>query len=255
MLQGLAIGGEMPGAWVFVAEHVPARRVGFAAASLCSGMSVGILLGSLTALWLHGRFDEHQVLAGAWRLPFLVGGVFGFVAVWLRRWLAETPVFLQMQAERQLVEELPFKRVLRDHPAAVGVSMLATWVLTAAIVVVILMTPTLIQSAFGVPEALAARGNVIAACCPYRYSTSSGCLRVGGGKAASSSARSAAARRSDSAAALARTCPGEPDSGMAMTRPLRIAQASATAGASTPWRAATRASTALPSRARLPSGE
>ncbi|WP_066097477.1 MFS transporter [Xanthomonas massiliensis] len=165
MLQGLAIGGEMPGAWVFVAEHVPARRGGFAAASLCSGMSVGILLGSLTALWLHGRFDEHQVLAGAWRLPFLVGGVFGFVAVWLRRWLAETPVFLQMQAERQLVEELPFKRVLRDHPAAVGVSMLATWVLTAAIVVVILMTPTVVQGAFGVSAGLATRGNVLASAC------------------------------------------------------------------------------------------
>jgi hypothetical protein len=26
VLQGAAIGGEMPGAWVFVAEHVPARR-------------------------------------------------------------------------------------------------------------------------------------------------------------------------------------------------------------------------------------
>lgn len=162
MLQGVAVGGEMPGAWVFVAEHVPPRRVAFAAASLCSGMSVGILLGSLTALWLHGRFAPEQVLAGAWRLPFVVGGVFGFVSVWLRHWLEETPVFLQMQAERQQLEELPFKRVVREHPGAVGLSMLATWGLTAAIVVVILMTPTVAQQAFALEAGLATRGNVLA---------------------------------------------------------------------------------------------
>src|SRR3569833_1700121 len=49
VVQGIAVGGEVPGAWVFVAEHVPPRRVGFACASLTSGLTVGILLGSLVA--------------------------------------------------------------------------------------------------------------------------------------------------------------------------------------------------------------
>ncbi|MDU1798654.1 MAG: MFS transporter, partial [Pseudomonas aeruginosa] len=35
--QGAAIGGEVPGAWVFVAEHVPARHVGYACGTLTSG--------------------------------------------------------------------------------------------------------------------------------------------------------------------------------------------------------------------------
>src|SRR5665647_2542350 len=30
IMQGAAIGGEVPGAWVFVSEHVPQRHVGFA---------------------------------------------------------------------------------------------------------------------------------------------------------------------------------------------------------------------------------
>jgi MFS family permease len=34
ILQGAAIGGEVPGAWVFVAEHVPARRIGIACGTL-----------------------------------------------------------------------------------------------------------------------------------------------------------------------------------------------------------------------------
>ena len=37
ILQGAAIGGEVPGAWVFVAEHVPARRVGVACGTLTAG--------------------------------------------------------------------------------------------------------------------------------------------------------------------------------------------------------------------------
>ena len=39
ILQGAAIGGEVPGAWVFVAEHVPARRVGLAS-GLCAGRTL-----------------------------------------------------------------------------------------------------------------------------------------------------------------------------------------------------------------------
>lgn len=34
ILQGAAIGGEVPGAWVFVAEHVPEKRIGIACGTL-----------------------------------------------------------------------------------------------------------------------------------------------------------------------------------------------------------------------------
>src|SRR5690606_40944899 len=47
VMQGAAIGGEVPGAWVFVAEHVPARRIGLACSTLTAGLTAGILLGSL----------------------------------------------------------------------------------------------------------------------------------------------------------------------------------------------------------------
>lgn len=165
MLQGLAIGGEMPGAWVFVAEHAPASRMGFAVGSLSAGINVGTLMGSLMASWVVHAFAPADVLAWGWRIAFVVGGVFGFVSVWLRRWLEETPVFTRIRQQQALSAELPIKRVLKGHAGGVAVSMLATWALTAGIVVVILMTPTLIQSSFGIPEAVAARGNVMAATC------------------------------------------------------------------------------------------
>jgi len=162
ILQGAAVGGEVPGAWTFVAEHVPERKTGFACGTLTSGLTVGILIGSLIATWVNKTWSATDVQAFAWRIPFLIGGVFGFFAVFLRRLLAETPVFEEMRRRRELVEGLPLRVVLAGHGRAVAQSMLLTWVLTAAIVVVILMTPTLIQKLFGIAAADTLAANSLA---------------------------------------------------------------------------------------------
>lgn len=162
ILQGAAVGGEVPGAWTFVAEHVPERRVAFACGTLTAGLTIGILLGSLIATAVNKSYSPADVLAFGWRIPFLVGGVFGFFAVFLRRLLAETPVFEEMRRRNELVRGLPLKTVLAGHGRAVVVSMLLTWVLTAAIVVVILMTPTLIQKLFAITPADALSANSLA---------------------------------------------------------------------------------------------
>lgn len=163
VVQGLAIGGEIPGAWVFVAEHVPANRVGLACASLTSGLTAGILIGSLVAAGLSARLAPEDMLAYGWRIAFILGGIFGFFAVYVRRWLSETPVFARMRERKELSSELPAWVVLRDHRAGTILSMLVTWVLTAAIVVDILMTPTLMQTAFKVEQARAFSGGSLAA--------------------------------------------------------------------------------------------
>ena len=162
LLQGAAVGGEVPGAWVFVAEHVPASRTGFACGTLTAGLTLGILLGSLVASGINTAWTRGEVLEWAWRIPFVLGGVSGLLAVWLRRYLHETPVFEELRRRRALVDGLPLRRVLAGHAREVGVSMLLTWLLTAGIVVVILMTPTLAQNLFAIPAADAARANSVA---------------------------------------------------------------------------------------------
>ncbi len=163
VIQGIAIGGEVPGAWVFVAEHAPPGRIGFACASLTSGLTVGILIGSLVAAAINTHMTAADVLDYGWRIPFVLGGLFGFLAVYLRRWLSETPVFVEMRERRELVREMPLKSVLKGQMSGVVLSMLATWMLTAAIVVVILMTPTLVQDKFHIDAARAFLGNNLAA--------------------------------------------------------------------------------------------
>lgn len=145
MLQGAAIGGEVPGAWTFVAEHVPSNRVGMATGFLCSGLTLGILIGSLIAAAINWLFSPEQVSDYAWRIPFLLGGVFGLVGVYLRRFLSETPVFIAMQAAQQQRTSLPVKEVLAKYRHGIVISALLTWVLSASIMVTTLMTATFLE--------------------------------------------------------------------------------------------------------------
>ena len=162
VIQGAAIGGEVPGAWVFVSEHVPARNTGFACGTLTAGLTAGILLGSLVATLINSVYSAEEVADYAWRIPFLLGGVFGLFSVYLRRWLHETPVFAELQQRKALAEEVPLRAVLRDHRGAIVLSMLLTWLLSAGIIVVILMTPTVLQTVYGFTPSVALQANSLA---------------------------------------------------------------------------------------------
>ena len=183
IMQGAAIGGEAPGAWVFVSEHVSPRHRTLACGALSAGLCSGILLGSLVARAINAAFDEAEVLAWAWRLPFIVGGVFGLLAMFLRRKLHETPVFAEMRERKALAAELPLKAVVRDHVGAVLLAMLLTWLLTAAVVVTLLMMPTLLQG-LGVSRADALSGNTLAICATVVANIAAGWLadRFGPGR-------------------------------------------------------------------------
>jgi MFS family permease len=148
VIQGVAIGGEAPGGWVFVAEHARRGQVGFAVGLLTGGLTGGILLGSIAATLLDLTFKPDEIAAWAWRLPFLLGGLFGFIAMFLRRWLDETPVFEELRRGAALSRELPLRVVFRNHGRAILLSIVSTWMLTAIIVVAILMTPALLQTVF-----------------------------------------------------------------------------------------------------------
>nr|WP_208293506.1 MFS transporter [Zophobihabitans entericus] len=160
--QGAAVGGEIPGAWTFVAEHVPTKRVGFACGTLTAGLVVGILIGSIVSTLIHKYVSDENMLIWGWRLPFLLGGVFGICSMYLRRWLKETPIFAEMQQRKNLDKNVPVVTVLKEHKHSVVISMLLTWVLSAGIMVVILLAPTYLQKVFSVDPVVALQANSLA---------------------------------------------------------------------------------------------
>src|ERR1700692_4431903 len=146
VLQGLSVGGQAPGAFVFASEHVRTDRVGFACGLVMSGICTGILLGALTATLLNSVLSKEEMASWGWRIPFIAGGVAGFVAVYLRRFLQETPVFESLKTSTNKLSELPLKIVLRDHLPTVILSMLGTWIFAGVFVVFFLYMPTYLQT-------------------------------------------------------------------------------------------------------------
>jgi len=162
VVQGIAIGGEAPGGWVYVAEHAPRGRRGFAIGLLTAGLSFGILLGSLVATAVNRFATPADIATKYWRVPFLLGGVLGLLAVKFRRSLHETPVFLALRNTVSQSSGVPLKVILKQHLGAVWISAIVTWSLTAVIVVEILMTPALLQKGYGISPLAAQTSNLLA---------------------------------------------------------------------------------------------
>jgi MFS family permease len=96
LAQGIAIAGEFAGAAVFVSEHVLGSRVGYALGWMMCGSYLGFFLGAAMAAFLSNTLDPAALDAWGWRVAFIVGGIFGLVAVYLRRALDETPLFKEI---------------------------------------------------------------------------------------------------------------------------------------------------------------
>lgn len=141
IFQGAAIGGEMPGAWTFIAEHTPPQRYGLGIGILTSGITGGIMLGFLAFIIVSSIFTPAEIKDWAWRIPFWVGGVFGIISVYLRRYLKETPIFKEMAEAKQLSKEIPLVTVVKKHKVACVIVALLTWSLSTTVMVGILITP------------------------------------------------------------------------------------------------------------------
>ena len=143
--QGIAVGGELPGAWVFIQEHAPTKQKNLYISLLCASVTAGIFLGALVYLLIYTIFSEEEVKNWAWRVAFGIGGVFGIISVYLRKFLEETPVFLQMKNDNALLS-FPLKELFKrkNSSFAITVSMLSTWVLTACILLFVLQLPNFV---------------------------------------------------------------------------------------------------------------
>ena len=122
LLQGFCLGGELPGAIVYVTETAGRRR-GFGCGLVFACVNAGVLAATLVSLGLHSVLDAGQVARYGWRIAFALGGVAGLVGMLLRRRLAETPQFAAIRAHARL----PLTELLRGHGGAVvlGVAVCA----------------------------------------------------------------------------------------------------------------------------------
>jgi len=96
MVQGFSTGGEYGGAATFMAEYAPDDRRGFYGSFLEFGTLAGFSLGAALMLGFSLLLGEAAMHEWGWRVPFLIAAPMGFVGLYLRSKMEDTPIFREM---------------------------------------------------------------------------------------------------------------------------------------------------------------
>ncbi|GAB2930489.1 MFS transporter [Hafnia psychrotolerans] len=97
MFQGLFAGGEFGGAVSLMTEFAPKGKRGLYGAWQSFTVALGLLTGVALVALLVQTLPTEQMKEWGWRIPFLLALPMGFVALWLRLKLDETPSFQASQ--------------------------------------------------------------------------------------------------------------------------------------------------------------
>lgn len=116
--QGMSLGGEVSNASAYLAEIAPPSRRGRYSAFFYISTGTALLAASLMGVLLTSVLDQDQLQSYGWRIAFGVGGLLGFVGMWLRRSLVETDQF-EENAVKARATKNPLMQTIRHHPRAV----------------------------------------------------------------------------------------------------------------------------------------
>lgn len=109
-LQGMCIGGEYNGAFIFAFEHIHHRQ-GFIGGIITSAAICGMVLAISMSL-LVIRFINMET---AWRIPFITGGLIAMVGFKVRRLVRESPEFVKLSLSYRLRDPITFFTNLQKH--------------------------------------------------------------------------------------------------------------------------------------------
>lgn len=117
IVQGFSTGGEYAGATTFVSEYAPDKRRGFFASFLDLGSYLGFAMGAALVSALQLTMGQAAMEEWGWRIPFLLAGPLGLIAVYFRNKIEESP---QFQATLDAQEELAKHAAASDEATAKG---------------------------------------------------------------------------------------------------------------------------------------
>jgi MFS transporter, MHS family, proline/betaine transporter len=111
-LQGFSAGGEYGGGACYLAEFATDRRRGVTVTFIAWSGVVGFLLGSVTVTLLQAILGDAAMDSYGWRIPFLIAGPLGFVGLYIRLKLTDTPAFEALAASDDVAAS-PLREAVR----------------------------------------------------------------------------------------------------------------------------------------------
>ncbi|MEM0159019.1 MAG: MFS transporter [Thermoplasmataceae archaeon] len=107
IVQGIGLGGEWPAASSLTIEYIStSKRRAFLTGWIQNGANIGLLFASLLFSLVSSVYTHAELLAFAWRIPFIVGVIILGVAIFIRLRIEESPLFKNLKKENK-VERLP----------------------------------------------------------------------------------------------------------------------------------------------------
>ncbi|TFC95766.1 MULTISPECIES: MFS transporter [Cryobacterium] len=107
LVQGFSTGGEYAGATTFVSEHSPDKHRGFFASLLDMGSYLGFAIGAALVSILQVTLGQPVMEDWGWRIPFLIAGPLGLIAIWFRLKIEESPTFQATLDAKELASADP----------------------------------------------------------------------------------------------------------------------------------------------------
>lgn len=117
LVQGLAHGGELPSAQTYLSEMAPREKRGLWSSLIYFSGTCGVIVGTLLGAVLATVLTSEQMTAFGWRIPFILGGIFGIFALYMRSKMHETETFTEAAAAADVTHEHPslWKQIMA-HP-------------------------------------------------------------------------------------------------------------------------------------------
>jgi MHS family proline/betaine transporter-like MFS transporter len=152
LIQGFSAGAEWGGSTSFLVEYAPKNRRGFYGSWQQFSTGAGLLCGSLVSTLLITSLSPQALDTWGWRVAFLIGIVLGFVGLYLRMKMQDTPKFLEVEHTHHVAKQ-PLREMVTKHPLqvlqAIGFTM--SWTVSYYITFTYLPTyiKTVVHMSFG----------------------------------------------------------------------------------------------------------
>lgn len=147
ILQGFAIGGEVPGSIVFGYEISSKNKKALNSAIVVLGINIGFVLASIVCELILKIQNINS-----WRIAFVVGGILGIFSYFLRKKISETPEFLNYRQNLEL-RVTPIKILFKEQKGAIFQILGLTMFLASSLAVFTFYMPSYLHTFYHFPLA------------------------------------------------------------------------------------------------------
>jgi len=154
LLQGISAGGEGSGAAIFVAEYCPDRRRTSITSWIEVGCISGFAFGATITTVLTSIFTQDQIVAWAWRVPFLLALPLGVIGLYIREKLEETPAFEAVRESAKVHPRGTWGELFTTHRAQLLHSCGFIIVTNITLYIVTTYIPTYLSSALAMKQSV-----------------------------------------------------------------------------------------------------